>query len=164
VGLTGQDAAFITVKQWKNAEGHDLGFVGDITHVDTDLLKLLLSQDFIPVIAPIAVDLTGQAYNVNADLVAGAVAGALQAKKLMVLTDVNGLYADIKDPSTRIPLVQIATLQTWLDEGQITGGMVPKLQACINALRQGVGSAQIIDGKMPQSLLSKTDIGTTITA
>ncbi|HEX4044599.1 MAG TPA: acetylglutamate kinase [Gammaproteobacteria bacterium] len=177
VGLSGQDAACLqVVKAGSTAsdsttnaqtESVDLGYVGEIKAIDPSFINTLLSASFLPVIAPIGVDEGGQAYNINADIAAGAIAGALQAKKLVVLSDVNGVYLDLHDPSTQISTVNCETVRTWLQEKRIVGGMIPKLQACLTALEQGVTNAHILDGKMPHSVLLEvfTDhgVGTLIT-
>ena len=163
VGFSGQDTAFL-----KAAPLPNLGQVGTITSVDTTLLQTLLSHPFVPVIAPIAVDAAGSAYNVNADTVAASVAGALKAQKLILLTDVNGLYGDIAKPESRISVITVDEIKQLLQVNQINGGMIPKLQACCDAISQGVVSAHMIDGTVPHSLLleifSNEGIGTMVKA
>ncbi len=171
VGLTGQDAAFMQSKKFIATSDVDadvdLGFVGEITDLDTTLITTLLAGGFLPVIAPIGIDEHGQAYNINADTAAGVVASKLAAEKLVMLSDVNGLYANIDDPETRLHVIKAALVKTWLNEKHISGGMIPKLQACLHALDNGLSSAHILDGNMPHSLLLEifTDqgVGTLIT-
>ncbi len=171
IGLSGQDAAFLQTEKLINAahaESIDLGWVGNIVGVDTAFVTNLISNNYVPIIAPIGVDAQGQAYNVNADLAAGAIAGALSAEKLVILSDVNGLYADAKNPETRLSIIKTETVTTLLQENRISGGMIPKLQACLRALEKNVSCAHILDGKMPHSLLleifTNEGIGTMVTA
>ena len=167
VGISGLDAHCIQAEKASNSNT-DLGFVGQISQLDLSLIHSLLKENLLPVIAPVGVDPTsGQAYNINADLVAEAIAGALKAEKLIVLTDVNGLYEDVNDPSTRISRISKTDLISLLQEKTIQGGMIPKLQSCLQALEKGIACVHMIDGKMPHSLLLEifTDqgIGTLIT-
>ncbi|CAN5402183.1 acetylglutamate kinase [soil metagenome] len=153
-GISGHDTAFIQAEKFvSNTLANDLGFVGNIVSIDATLIDTLLAVNFVPVIAPVGVDATGQAYNINADIAAGTIAGSLNAEKLIVLSDVNGFYEDIKDSNTRLNSIEKTTVKAWLQQGKIEGGMIPKLQSCINALDQGVPSAHLLDGKMPHSLL-----------
>lgn len=153
-GISGHDTAFIQAKKFVDiTPANDLGFVGEIVSIDATLINALLAVNFVPVIAPVGVDAEGQAYNINADIAAGTIAGALGAEKLIILSDVNGFYEDIKDSNTRLNSIEKTTVKTWLQQGKIAGGMIPKLQACVNALDQGVPSAHLLDGKMPHSLL-----------
>ncbi len=167
VGIAGQDAACLKTKKIHQDQGMDLGFVGDYPTLDTTLINTLLGASFLPVIAPVGVDNEGRAYNVNADLAASAVAAALKAEKLIVLSDVNGVYANLQDPGTQIQTITVSTIKTWLKENRISGGMIPKLQACLQALEHGVINAHILDGNMTHSMLLEifTDqgVGTQIT-
>ena len=164
VGMSGEDARLLTARQRDPA----LGFVGDVSGVNTKVLQQLLADGIIPVIASIGTDDAGQAYNINADLVAGAVAAALAAEKLIVLTDVDGLLADVADPTSRIPEVSPDELQAMVGSGQVSAGMLPKLEACMLATQGGVASAHLINGTQPHALLVEifTDegAGTMITA
>lgn len=173
VGLSGQDAAFFQAKKFTYPEEYslqntDLGFVGDVVAIDPKLITTLLTAGFVPVIAPIGVDGQGQTYNVNADIAAGAMASSLAAEKLIILSDVNGVYADLNDPSTRLSSVKTNLIKHWLQEGDISGGMIPKLEACVRAIEQGVSSAHILDGKIQHSLLlgifTDEGVGTVITS
>jgi len=168
VGISGHDAAFLQAKKLKsNDAADDLGFVGDVEKVDTHLITSLLTAGFLPVIAPIGRDASGQSYNINADTVASSIAGALPAEKLVLLSDVNGLYADKDNAETRIGSLDVATAKKWMAEGRIVGGMIPKMNACIHALTNGVKRVHILDGKIQHSLLLEifTDqgIGTMVT-
>jgi acetylglutamate kinase len=163
VGLSGEDAGLILA----SARHPDLGFVGDVEAVNANILERLLAEDLIPVVSTIGVDVAGQAYNINADTVAGAIAEALGAEKVVYLTDVEGVRRDVDDPSTLISRTTAKELQALVDDGSLTGGMIPKIAACIHALGSGVGSAHILDGRTPHVLLLElfTDagIGTMIT-
>jgi acetylglutamate kinase len=149
VGLSGEDANLITAV----ARPGQLGFVGDVEGVDPSLIERLLAQGLIPVVATIAADAAGQAYNINADAVAGAVAAALQAEKLVFLTDVSGVRADPDDPATMLRTVTADQLEAMLASGAATSGMVPKVEACTRAVRAGVSRAHILDGRVPHALL-----------
>lgn len=149
VGLSGEDARLITAVP----RGRDLGFVGDVEVVAPEILQRLLAQGLIPVVATIGADESGQAYNINADAVAGAVAAALDAEKLVFLTDVSGLRADPADPASLLRTVSLADLEHMVSSGAAAGGMVPKVEACIRAVRGGVRRAHILDGRVPHALL-----------
>lgn len=167
VGLSGQDAAFLQAKKLQQKEGEDLGFVGEIESVEPHLITTLLNAGFLPVISPIGRDAQGQSYNVNADTVASNIAGALEAEKLVLLSDVNGLYADKNNADTRIGSLNVPTVHQWIEEGRIVGGMIPKMHACVHALTHGVQRVHILDGKIQHSLLLEifTDqgVGTMVT-
>ncbi|MDA8310375.1 MAG: acetylglutamate kinase [Actinomycetota bacterium] len=149
VGLSGEDAKLITAA----AHAGGLGFVGTVLGVDPTILLRLLSEGLIPVVATIGADETGQAYNINADTVAGAIAESLGAEKLVFLTDVDGLRADPADPSTRVPQVTARQLAQMIESGVASGGMVPKAQACVRAVEGGVRRAHVLDGRVPHALL-----------
>ena len=149
VGLSGEDAGLITVTQRDPA----LGFVGDVARIEPAILERLIGQELIPVIATVGVDEAGQAYNINADTVAGAIAEALGAEKLVYLTDVAGVYAEWPDESTLISRTDLAGLERLLAEGKAGEGMIPKLESCAHALRHGVRRAHILDGRIPHALL-----------
>jgi acetylglutamate kinase len=139
----------------------DLGFVGDVEEICPDILQLLLERDFIPVVATVGVGADGQSYNINADTVAGQLAAALKAEKLIMLTDVEGIYENPKDPSTLISALTVAKARAMMAESRIDGGMIPKVEACIYALEHGVERTHIIDGRLMHSLLLEvlTDSG-----
>jgi acetylglutamate kinase len=149
VGLCGDDGLLFTVTK-RLAGETDIGFVGDIERVDVDVLNHI-AEDYIPIVASVGADSEGRSYNVNADAAAGAVAAALGAYKAIFLTDVEGWLADPGDPSSRISEATAAEVRDRLP--RIEGGMRPKLEACVNALQNGVASAHIVDGRKPHSLL-----------
>ena len=163
VGLSGEDANMITA----TARDAALGFVGDVHVVDPSILQRLLAQGLIPVVATIAGDSKGQAYNINADAVAGAIAAALHAEKLVYLTDVTGLRADPDDPGSRLGRVSVDQLDAMVASGAASSGMIPKVEACARAVRAGVPRAHILDGRVPHALLlevfSDRGVGTMIT-
>ncbi|HEV7864134.1 MAG TPA: acetylglutamate kinase [Acidimicrobiia bacterium] len=149
IGLSGEDASLVTVRQ----RDPRLGFVGDVTRINTNVLDRQIAEEFIPVIATIGVDEDGQIYNVNADTVAGAIAEALGAEKLVYLTNVPGLYGDLHDEDTLISQISASELATMLADGSLSEGMVPKIRSCVSALRNGVGRAHLLDGRIPHALL-----------
>jgi acetylglutamate kinase len=149
VGLCGDDGLLFTVRK-RLAGETDVGFVGDIERIDVDVLNHI-AADYIPVIASVGADAEGHSYNVNADAAAAAVAEALGAFKVVFLTDVNGWREDPADPASRISEATAADLRARLPE--VSGGMRPKLEACLHALEAGVGNAYIVDGREPHSLL-----------
>jgi acetylglutamate kinase len=149
VGLCGDDGLLFTVKK-RLAGETDVGFVGEIERVDADVLNHI-AEDYIPVIASVGADLDGNSYNVNADAAAAAVADAIGAFKVIFLTDVEGWRADPGDPDSRISEATAEEVRSHLPE--VSGGMRPKLEACLHALESGVGNAHIIDGRLPHSLL-----------
>jgi acetylglutamate kinase len=149
VGLSGEDAGLIRVDQ----RDPRLGFVGDIRTIDPAIVLRLIREELIPVIATVGVDDEGQAYNINADTVAGAIAAALDAEKLVYLTDVAGVYRDWPDESTLISRVDLAGLEQLIEHGKVSEGMIPKLESCVAALRSGVRRAHVLDGRLPHALL-----------
>jgi acetylglutamate kinase len=162
VGLSGEDARLLRVE----ARDARLGFVGDVRHVDPAILERVLREDLIPVVATIGVDDAGQAYNVNADAVAGAIARALQAERLVYLTDVAGIYEDYGDASTLVSETDAVGLERLVAEGRIGEGMIPKVRSCLDALAGGVRRAHVLDGRVPHVLLlelfTREGIGTVI--
>ena len=149
VGMSGEDAGLITA----TARSPELGFVGDVDTVNASILERVLAQGLIPVVATIGSDVGGQAYNINADTAAGAVAEALGAEKLVYLTDVEGLRRDAHDPATLVSSLAVDELETMIEAGGIEGGMIPKATSCVRAVRKGVGHAHILYGRMPHALL-----------
>ncbi len=164
VGLSGEDAGLILA----SARAPELGYVGDVRAVNPTILERLLAEDLIPVVSTIGSDPSGQAYNINADTVAGALAEALGAEKAVFLTDVAGLLDDVDDPASLISHVTAAELQAMIDGGRLTGGMIPKIAAALHAVQNGVASAHLLDGRVAHVLLlelfSDAGIGTMITA
>ena len=163
VGMSGEDAQLLRV----TCRDPELGFVGDVESVNTDVLDRLLSDELIPVIATIGVDGAGQAYNVNADTAAGSIAGALGAEKLVYLTNIEGLRRNVDDPSSHISSTTVDELEAMMADGTLTGGMIPKIESCLHAIRCGVGKAHILDGRAPHALLlevfTNAGIGTEVT-
>ena len=157
VGVSGADAGLIVAA----ARDPELGFVGDVTDVNPTIVNRLLNEELIPVIATIGSDLTGQAYNINADTVAGAIAEALGAEKLVYLTDIEGLRRVVDDAASLIRQTTPAELDALMADGTISGGMIPKVESCVHAVRHGVRRAHILDGRIPHVLLLEvfTDAG-----
>jgi acetylglutamate kinase len=157
VGLSGEDAGLILA----GARNPELGFVGDVEAVNAGILERLLAEDLIPVISTIGADSAGQSYNINADTVAGAIAVALGAEKVVYLTDVEGLLSDLEDPASLIRRINAKELQQLIDDGTLSGGMIPKIAACLHAVANGVGSAHLLDGRLAHVLLLElfTDAG-----
>ena len=163
VGLSGEDAGLIRVR----TRDPRLGFVGDVDAVDPAILERLIREDLIPVVATVGVDDVGQAHNINADTAAAAIAGALQAEKLVYLTDVAGVYERYPDEASLISQIDVAGMERLLGTGKVGEGMIPKLQSCIDALKEGVARAHILDGRVPHALLleffTREGIGTMVT-
>jgi acetylglutamate kinase len=161
VGVSGEDAGLIQAAQ----RDPELGFVGDISEVKPELL---LAQDLVPVVATIGSDETGQAYNINADTAAAAIAVALEAQKLVFLTDVEGIRADRADPSSLLSQLSAVDLAELIEKGAVGAGMIPKAQAALEAVGGGVAQAHILDGRAPHALLleifTHSGIGTMVTA
>ena len=157
VGLSGEDGGLIRA----TARDPELGFVGDVEAVNPGIVERLLAEDLIPVVSTIGADVTGQAYNINSDTVAAALAGALDAERILYLTDIEGLRADADDAETLISRLDVERLGTLMVDGTISGGMIPKAQACLDAVNAGVGSAHMVDGRIPHVLLLElfTDAG-----
>ena len=157
VGVSGEDASLITA----SAKNPDLGFVGEVDRINPGILHRLLDDEFIPVVATIGTDASGQAYNINADTVAGAIAEALGAEKLVYLTDIEGLRRVVNDPTSLIRQTSPDELDALMADGTIAGGMIPKVESCVRAVRGGVRRAHILDGRIPHVLLLElfTDAG-----
>lgn len=166
VGISGKDGATFKVEK-KYVNGEDIGFVGSIVDVNTDLIDTLINNDFIPIIAPIGLDDNFQSYNINADDAACAVATAIGAEKLAFLTDIEGVYMDPEDRNTLISVLTLDHADQLIEEGYIGGGMLPKLKNCIDAVRNGVSRVHILDGRIEHCLLleffTNRGIGTAIT-
>ncbi|WP_455155693.1 acetylglutamate kinase [Selenomonas noxia] len=160
VGLSGKDAGLIKAKK-KLAVVYesdavrevDIGYVGEVTAVDTRIITDLLQQDYVPVIAPIGMGEHGESYNINADYVAAEIAGALRAEKLLLLTDVEGVYKDFADKSSLISQLHLEEAKAYIRSGVIDGGMIPKVEACLRALEAGAHKAHIIDGRLDHSII-----------
>lgn len=155
IGLCGIDGNLIECEQYKaNVDGKDidLGYVGKITKINSKLIELIAKDEYIPVVAPIGVGKDGQSYNINADTVAGEIAAALKAEKLILLTDIEGVKMN-KDSNDIIPALTVDEAHDLIDKKVIDGGMIPKVLGCIDALNKGVGRTHIIDGRIPHCLL-----------
>lgn len=158
VGLCGKDGNLIKARPQGDL---GIGFVGEVTSTDVKLLDSLVSSGYIPIVSSVAADETGQAYNINADTIAGELAAALGAEKLILMTDTPGILRDYKDPSTLIAKIDIQEARRLIETGIVGGGMIPKVNCCVRSLAQGVKAAHIIDGRIPHALLLEifTDAG-----
>lgn len=152
VGISGKDGDMINVKK-KEIKNGDLGFVGDIVSINTDLIHVLLENGFIPVISPVGKDSNGETYNINADYVATEIASSLNAQKLIFITDVKGVMKDKNDEDSLISFMDLKTARKHLKNHVILGGMIPKVQCCIKAVENGTKQVHIIDGRMQHSLI-----------
>ncbi|MCY3616035.1 MAG: acetylglutamate kinase [Acidimicrobiaceae bacterium] len=163
LGVSGEDGRLVIAAP----RDPELGYVGDVAAVDPRIIEQLVTREIIPVVSSIGADQQGQAYNINADTVAAALAGALGAAKVVYLTDVPGLLADPVDPSSLVSRATVTDVEAMIASGAINGGMIPKAQACVDAVRAGAGSAHMLDGRIPHAVLLElfTDagIGTMIT-
>lgn len=161
VGLSGKDAGLIQAKKKlatvydedANAKKVDIGYVGEATSINTTFLDDLLENDYVPVIAPIGVGKNGESYNINADYVAAEIAGEMEAEKLLLLTDVEGIYRDFQDKSSFLSTLHASEARAYIQDGTIAGGMIPKVEACLKALDLGAGKTHIIDGRLDHSIL-----------
>jgi acetylglutamate kinase len=164
VGLSGEDGGLIEA----NRRDPALGFVGDVANVNPAIVESLLAQHLIPVVSTIGADLSGQSYNINADTVAGALAGALGATKVIYLTDIAGLLRDVSDPSSLIAETTPTEIAQLISDGVLSGGMIPKVDACLEAIAAGVPAAHMLDGRVPHvvllELFTKSGVGTMITS
>ena len=152
VGLSGKDAEMMKVEK-KEVLGKDLGYVGNVTEVNTDLLEALIEDDFVPVISPIGLGEDYEGYNINADDTACAIASALNAEKLVFLTDIEGVFIDPEDKSTLISEMDLTQAHEFVDKGVVGGGMLPKLKNCIEAIENGVARVHILEGRLDHCLL-----------
>lgn len=165
IGISGKDGKLLTVDK-KLSQGQDIGFVGEVKEVNADILYDLLEKDFLPIVCPVGLDDENNTYNINADDAACAIAKAMKAEKLAFLTDIEGVYKDPKDPETLISELTVSAAQKLMDDGYIGGGMLPKLNNCIDAIHAGVSRVHILDGRIPHCLLleifTNKGIGTAI--
>ena len=152
IGLSGADGHMIEAKQLDPA----LGYVGEITNIDTRLITDVLEKGYIPVISTVGCDSEGNVYNINADTAASRIAGMLKAESLISMTDISGILRDKEDPSSLISQIQVSDAPTLMRDGVISGGMIPKVECCIEAIRRGVNRVFIIDGRIPHSILIET--------
>ena len=165
VGISGKDGGLLNVEK-KLSKGEDIGFVGNIKNVNPKVLYDLLENDFLPVVCPVGMDDDFNTYNINADDAACAIAEALNAEKLAFLTDIEGVYKDPKDPESLISELHVQEARDLITNGNVGGGMIPKLQGCIDAIGNGVSRVHIMDGRIPHCLLleifTNKGIGTAI--
>lgn len=165
VGISGKDGMMLKCEK-KYSKGEDIGFVGEITEVNPKVIYDLLEKDFLPIICPIGFDDDFQSYNINADDAACAIAKAVKAEKLAFLTDVEGLYRNFEDKSSLISEMEVNEAQEFVNSGALGGGMLPKLQNCVDAIKEGVSRVHILDGRIPHCLLleifTNKGIGTAI--
>lgn len=161
IGLCGKDANLIEVEKKMPVDGVNLGFVGEIKNINCKVLEILAKDEYIPVIAPIGVGPDGTSYNINADIVAGEIAAALKAEKLIFLTDIDGIRRNPSDPNTLISTISVSEVYELIDQGIIHSGMIPKVQGCIKAIEMGVNRTHILNGTIPHPILLEifTDVG-----
>ncbi len=156
MGISGKDGGLLTAAKMMPRVGNesiDIGYVGTIASVNSYLLEDVIDAGYLPVISPVAADKSGQTYNVNADYAAGAIAGALNAEKFILLTDQKGLYTDINDESTFVSEIRVDQVKRYMEEGTINGGMIPKMECCMHAIEVGTKEVILVDGRTPHSLL-----------
>lgn len=165
VGISGRDGGLLKVKK-KQTGDEDIGFVGEVDYVDPKILKDLLEKDFLPIVFPVGMDRDGVSYNINADEAASGIARALKAEKLVYLSDVEGVMLDPEDPDSLISQIYTNEARDLIDNGIISGGMIPKINNCIEAIENGVSRIHIMDGRIPHALLleifTNRGIGTAI--
>ncbi len=168
IGLCGKDAGLIQAEKIQSDDGFDYGCVGQITGINTKLLNTLAQDEYIPVIAPIGIGENGESYNINADTVAGEIAAALSAEKLMFLTDIDGIRSDPEDPATLLFEISIDDIYKYINSGVISGGMLPKVEGCIKGIQNGVKRTHILNGTIPHPIIleifTDTGIGTMVRA
>lgn len=151
IGISGKDGKLIMATPAEDSER--MGFVGRVGQINPEIITTIIENGYIPVIAPIGMDEQRNSYNINADLVAAAIAVAMKADKLVLLTDVPGLLKDPKDPDTLISVLKTSEVVKYIEQGVISGGMTPKVQCCVEAVTGGVGRTHIVDGRVPHSIL-----------
>ena len=163
IGLSGMDGHMIRAQM----QDERLGYVGQITEIRTEPITDLLDKGYIPVVSTVGCDGEGHVYNINADTAAARIAGALQAENLILMTDIAGVLRDKDDPATLMPHIYVSEVPQLMSEGVLQGGMIPKMECCVDAIRRGVKQACIIDGRVPHSILIETltdaGIGTLLT-
>ncbi|MFL0269071.1 acetylglutamate kinase [Candidatus Clostridium radicumherbarum] len=167
VGISGKDCNLIKAKKkyiYENGNKIDIGFVGEVVSINKELLVNLINNNLIPVISPIGCDAEGNSYNINADYAASFISGVLKAEKLLIMTDIDGVYTDIKDPSSILETITIDEIKEFTESGIITGGMIPKLECCVDTLYKGTKGVHLIDGRKAHNLLFNllTNSGTKI--
>ena len=152
IGISGKDGGMLNVKK-KYSQGEDIGYVGEVTKVNPDILLDLIEKDFLPIVCPIGLDEDFHGYNINADDAASAIAEAVKAEKLAFLTDTEGVYMDKDDSSTVISEMTVSEAEKLIEDGIIAGGMLPKIKNCMDAIKNGVSRVHILDGRIPHSIL-----------
>ncbi|MGH4122137.1 MAG: acetylglutamate kinase [Clostridium sp.] len=156
IGISGKDSNLIGAKKkfiYENNKKIDIGFVGDVVNINTEVLLNLLENSYIPVISPIGADKGGNSYNINADYAAAAISGVLKAEKLLIMTDIAGVYTDITDPSTLLSSITVDETKEFIESGIVYGGMIPKLECCVAAINRGTKNVHLVDGRKKHSLL-----------
>jgi acetylglutamate kinase len=159
IGISGRDSKLIKANKkflYENGEAIDIGFVGDVAEVNAELLLALIDKSIVPVISPIGCDDEGNIYNINADYAAGAIAAALKAEKLIIMTDIEGVYKNIEDKSSLISSITIDEIKKYIADGTINGGMIPKMECCMDAIIKGTKNVHLIDGRKLHSLIIDT--------
>jgi acetylglutamate kinase len=167
IGISGKDSNLIGAKKkfiHQDNQKLDIGFVGDVVNINIELLNNLLRNNYIPVISPIGSDNEGNSYNINADYAAASISGVLKAEKLLIMTDIDGVYTDITDPSTLLSSITVEETKEFIDSGIVYGGMIPKLECCVVAINSGTKNVHLVDGRKKHSLLLNiiNNVGTKI--
>lgn len=157
IGISGRDGNLIEAEKKylveKDGTKTDIGFVGEIININANILESLLKENLLPVVSPVAADKEGNAYNINADIAASFISAALKSEKLIVLTDVEGVYKDFEDKSTLIPSLTVNEIKKYIEEGIFNGGMIPKMECCMQAIERGTKNVHLIDGRKKHSLI-----------
>ena len=156
IGISGKDSNLIQAKKkfiYEDGQKIDIGFVGEVVNINKELLVNLLNSNYIPVISPIGSDTEGNSYNINADYAAAFISGVLKAEKLLIMTDIDGVYTDITDSSTLLSSITVEETKEFIDSGIVFGGMIPKLQCCVAAIDKGTKDVHLVDGRKKHSLL-----------
>ncbi|GAB6178860.1 acetylglutamate kinase [Desulfotomaculum defluvii] len=168
IGLSGKDANLMLASKKYSSDQQDIGFVGEVTGINPQLLETVIQEGYIPVVSPVGVGSDGETYNINADTAASAIATTLKADKLIILTDVEGILEDRENKESLISTVKLGDVKTLIERGIIQGGMIPKVECCMNAIESGVSTTHILDGRVPHSILLEifTDkgVGTMVVA
>ena len=156
IGISGKDSNLIQAKKkfvYENNQKIDIGFVGEVVNINSELLVTLLKSNYIPVISPVGAGDDGNSYNINADYVAASISGVLKAEKLLIMTDIDGVYTDITDTSTLLSSITVEETKEFIDKGIVYGGMIPKLECCVAAINKGTKNVHLVDGRKKHSLL-----------
>ncbi|MEG6523367.1 acetylglutamate kinase [Desulfotomaculum sp. 1211_IL3151] len=168
IGLSGKDANLVLASKKYSKDQQDIGFVGEVTGINPKLLETVIQEGYIPVVSPVGIGADGETYNINADTMAGAIATSLKADKLIILTDVEGILEDYQNKESLISTVKLGDVKTLIQRGVIQGGMIPKIECCMDAIEGGVSTTHILDGRVPHSILLEvfTDkgVGTMVVA